>query len=113
MRTTARPGPDEYASSFAGYVARLGDDELIVLCPDADPTELAIALDAALAGSAPVAGRLTRPVPASVSPPAMAVPPDPAEEPAWPARLAVALPLGGAASPAWESAPPPSGAKGA
>ena len=30
MRTTARPGPDEYASSFAGYVARLGDDEDIV-----------------------------------------------------------------------------------
>jgi diguanylate cyclase (GGDEF)-like protein len=49
------------ATPAGGQVARLGGDELIVLCPDADPTELAIALDAALAGPAPIAGRLTRP----------------------------------------------------
>jgi hypothetical protein len=30
MRTTARPGPDEFAPAFAGYVARIGDDEDVV-----------------------------------------------------------------------------------
>lgn len=30
MLTTARPGTDEYAPDFAGYVARIGDDENIV-----------------------------------------------------------------------------------
>jgi hypothetical protein len=30
MPTTSRPGGDEYASSLAGYVARISDDEDIV-----------------------------------------------------------------------------------
>jgi hypothetical protein len=30
MITTARPGADEYAASFAGYVARIAEDEDIV-----------------------------------------------------------------------------------
>jgi len=42
MLTTARPGADEYAPAFAGYVARIGDDENIV-------TLLADQLDTALA----------------------------------------------------------------
>ena len=42
MLTTARPGADEYAPAFAGYVARIGDDENIV-------TVLADQLDKVLA----------------------------------------------------------------
>lgn len=30
MTATPRPGPDEYAPSFAGYVARIADDEDVV-----------------------------------------------------------------------------------
>lgn len=47
MLTTARPGADEYAPAFAGYVARIGDDENIV-------TVLADQLDTALARLGPV-----------------------------------------------------------
>ena len=34
MTATARPGADEYAPAFAGYVARIGNDENIVTALD-------------------------------------------------------------------------------
>ena len=47
MLTTARPGADEYAPAFAGYVARIGNDENIV-------TVLTDQLDEVLARLGPV-----------------------------------------------------------
>ena len=46
MTATARPGTDEYAPSFAGYVARIGDDENIVTALDDQLTHMLARLGA-------------------------------------------------------------------